>query len=148
MQGFEIIFKEIIVTIDLTTTELFKSFTEITADDIYVDLHNEFKCYAINYSQGQRQLSLSFNASKNNSREVRHVEIVFKNATIELMNFKIDVEAYNSEWTIDIVYRGRFVDKDDILKEMSIEGKYYYYLNFYEDYSFEIFSDSVIAELK
>jgi len=64
------------------------------------------------------------------------------------MNFKIDVEAYNSEWTIDIVYRGRFVDKDDILKEMSIEGKYYYYLNFYEDYSFEIFSDSVIAELK
>ncbi|MDB4903141.1 MAG: hypothetical protein JWQ63_2422 [Mucilaginibacter sp.] len=132
--------------IDLTETALFKNFAEITTDDIYVDLHNEFDCYSIDYLQKQGQLSLSFKASKNNSRTIQHVELIFKNVTVELMNFKIDNS--NSEWTIDTIYRGRFADQNDGLGEISNQGKYYYYINFYADYSFEVFSDSVIAELK
>jgi len=136
------------ITIDLTQTELFKSFVEIGSGDTYVDLHNEFDCYSIDYSQIQNQLSLSFKAFKNNLRKIQHVEIVFKNVIMERMSFKIDKTNYNSEWTIDLAYRGRFEDTKGILGEMSNEGKYYYYINFYDDYSFEVFSNSVIAELK
>ncbi len=136
------------VVIDLTSAELFKNFAEIAADDMYVDLHNEFNCYAINYIKEQRQLSLSFKASKNNSRKIKHVELDFKNVAIELMDFKIDERTNNSEWTIDIVYRGRFAEENDDLKEITAEVRYYYYIDFCEGYSFEVFSDSVTAELK
>ena len=140
--------KKPVITIDLTQTELFASFAEIGNGDAYVDLHNEFYCYSINYSQNQSQLSFSFKASKNNSRKIQHVELTFKNVIIEVMNFKIDNGACNSEWTLNIAYRGRFEDQNAGLGEVSNEGKYYYYLDFYDDYSFEVFSDSVIAELK
>ena len=134
--------------IDLTLTELFKSFAEITTNDIYVDLHNDFKCYSINYLRTQRLLSLSFKASPNNSSKIKHVELIFQNAGIELMNFKIDETTCNSEWTIDMVYRGRFTDENNELMEISDEGQYYYYIDFYDGYSFEFFSDSVTAQLK
>lgn len=133
------------ITVDLTKTELFKSFSEISFDDMYIDLHNEFNCYSI--KQLQTQLTLSFKASKNNSRKIQHVEIVFKDVSIRSMNFKID-ENNDADWVVDIFYRGRFVDQNEVLSEVSVEGKYYYYLDFYNDYSFELFSNSVIAEFK
>lgn len=133
------------MNIDLTNTELFKSFAEIVIEDIYVDLHNEFDCYSINYSKSQ--LSLSFKANKYNSRKIQHVEIVFKNALIELMNFKIENDKGDSTNTIDNIYRGRFEIETNDLAEISDERKYYYYINFCNDYSIEVFSDLVTAEL-
>jgi hypothetical protein len=135
-------------TINLTETELFKSFAEMGTGESYVDLHNEFECDSINYSLKLSQLSLTFKASKNNLRKIRHVEIIFKNVKIALMNFKVDNTPYNSCRAIDMIYRGRFEDENSELKESSDEGKYYYYIDFLDDYSFEIFSDYAIAELK
>jgi hypothetical protein len=135
------------ITIDLTKSELFKNFTEIIVDDIYVDLHNEFDCYSVNYSQKQRQLSLSFKASENNSRKIQQAELIFKNVSIELMNFKIGQADDDSQWTIDQIYRGRFEDSKNDLMERSDEGKFYYYIEFCGDYSLEILSDTVLAEL-
>ena len=129
-------------------TELFKSFARIGDGDTYVDLHNEFSCYSIKFLLFESQLSLSFKASKNNLRKVKHVELIFKNVAITSMNFKIDDATDDAVWTIDMIYRGRFADANNELKEISNEGKYYYYIDFVNDYSFEVFSNSVIAELK
>lgn len=136
------------IAIDLTQTELFKSFAEIGTGDTYVDLHNEFRCYSIKFSQPESQLSLSFRASENNLRKVKHVELIFKNVAITSMDFKMDNTIEDTVWTIDMVYRGRFANANNELKEISREGKYYYYIDFVNDYSFEVFSNSVIAELK
>jgi len=64
------------------------------------------------------------------------------------MDFKMDNTIEDTVWTIDMVYRGRFANANNELKEISREGKYYYYIDFVNDYSFEVFSNSVIAELK
>jgi hypothetical protein len=135
------------ITIDLTQTELFKSFAEMGTGDTYVDLHNEFNCYSINFSRPRTQLSLSFKASINNLRAIKHVELVFKNAVVELMNFKIDHPFDESSLTIDQLYRGRFENQSNELAEVSNEGKFYYYISFCEDHSFQVFADSVTAEL-
>jgi len=136
------------IVIDLTQTELFKSFAEIGTGDTYVDLHNEFGCCSIKFSQPESQLSLSFRASENNLRKVKLVKLIFKNVAITSMDFKMDNTREDTLRTIDVIYRGRFADANNELKEISTEGKCYYYIDFVNDYSIEVFSNSVIAELK
>jgi len=134
------------VQVDLTKTELFKSFCEIEVDALYVDLHNAFDCYDISYLNSLEQLSIKFKSNKYNNSKTNHVELIFKSVVMEVMNFK--VESNLNPWTVSIMYRGRCDAENESLAEMTADGKYYYCLDFYDDYAFELRASSVIAILK
>ena len=127
------------IEIDLTRFELFKSFCEIESHGFYIDLHNEFKCDSINFQNQKRELILSFKLAYNVANKIRRVDIVFEDAIIESFIFKDNQESAE-EWTIDNIYRGRFEIGKETLSEISDDGRYCYYIDFYPSYSFELFA--------
>ena len=134
------------VQVDLTHFELFKSFDEIESDGFYVDLHNEFKCEFVDFRNHQKELTLSFKLSDKASNKIKRVEIVFEDVAIESFIFK-DSQEHFGEWTINNIYRGRFEISKDELNEISKDGRFYYYIDFYQGYSFELFANAVRAKL-
>ena len=127
--------------IDLTNSELFKSFTEFDVDDLNVDLHNEFDCDAIKFSGSTKELTLLFKANEFNKRAIAEVYIQFKDCSITA--FDLEVVKAESR-TIDMMYRSRF-EKNGQLHEISKEGLFYYYVNFYDGLSFEVLAREVKA---
>lgn len=132
--------------INLTDSELFKSFAEFEQDGVYIDLHTEFDCKAIEFSGSTRQLTFSFKPNKHCTREVSSVEVVFNECSIEQYSIKLDGSDTHSG-TLDTMYRGRFEMSDGQLGEMSDTGRYYYYMNFLPHVGFEIFAKSVKAKI-
>jgi len=132
--------------IDLTNSELFKSFAEFEHEDLHIDLHNEFDCDAIDFSSSKKQLTLSFKPNKYCKSELKGVEVVFDGCTIERYCSKFDTTNTDSG-TLDIMYRGRFEIGNDKLGEISPAGLYYYYINFLPDVDFELFARSVKAKV-
>lgn len=131
--------------IDLTHSELFKSFDEIEGDGFDVDLHNEFKCDSINFKNQKTELILSFMIEPKFARKVNRIDIVFEDVRLESFFLKKDNESPD-EWTINNIYRGRFQKEEDVL-ELSNDGRSYYYIDFYQDYSFELFARDVTAKV-
>jgi len=131
--------------IDLTHSELFKNFAEIESQGLYIDLHNEFKCDSINFKDQKRELSLSFKVEADFIKKVKQVDIIFENITIESFSLKNDENP--DKWTIDNIYRGRFEKGGDSLSEISDNGRYYYYIDFCKEYSFELFAKTVTAKV-
>ncbi|MES2060389.1 MAG: hypothetical protein V4456_00615 [Bacteroidota bacterium] len=132
--------------IDLTNSELFKSFAEFEKDGVYIDLHNEFDCKGIIFSGSKKQLTLLFEPNKHSTREVNSVEVFFDDCIIEQYSAKLDKSDTNSG-TLDTMYRGRFEISNGQLCEMSDTGRYYYYINFLPDLNIELFAKSVNAEI-
>ncbi len=132
--------------IDLTDFELSKSFAEIEGHGLYIDLHNEFKCDSIVFQNQKSELVLSFSTEPTLKKKVKQVDIIFEDITIELFSIKEDDELPGA-WTINNIYRGRFENKLGVLSELSIDGRYYYYIDFYQDYSFELFARAVKANV-
>jgi hypothetical protein len=135
------------IEIDLSNVKLFQNFIEIECDDCYVNLHNDFDCESIEYSNITGTLSLIFKPLIIVSNGIKEVEILFFNVDFAKMSMvKLKGELLPS--TIDTIYRGRFEESKGILLEQSKSGKNYYYINFVEGFSFEIFSNKVMAKLK
>ncbi|MDB5129324.1 hypothetical protein [Mucilaginibacter sp.] len=132
--------------IDLTNSELFKSFAEFEQEELHIDLHTEFDCDAIDFSSSKKQLKLSFKPNKYCKCEVKSVEVVFDDCTIERYCSKFD-RTNTDSGTLDIMYRGRFEIGNDELGEISRAGLYYYYINFLPDVDFELFARSVKAKV-
>jgi hypothetical protein len=132
--------------VDLTNSELFKSFAEFEQEELHIDLHTEFDCVAIDFSSSKRQLTLSFKRNKYCKCEVKSVEVVFDDCTIERYCSKFDRTNIDSG-TLDIMYRGRFEIGNNELGEISRVGLYYYYINFLPDVGFELFARSVKAKV-
>ncbi|HZX58837.1 MAG TPA: hypothetical protein VFE54_08930 [Mucilaginibacter sp.] len=135
-----------VLQIDLTDFELFKSFAEIEGHGLYIDLHNEFKCDSIIFQNQKRELVLSFSTEPAFKKKAKQVDIIFEDITIELFSMKDDNELPGA-WTIDNIYRGRFEIDSGILSDVSNDGRYYYYIDFYQDYSFELFAKAVKANV-
>jgi hypothetical protein len=132
--------------IDLTNSELFKSFAEFEQDDVYIDLHNEFDCKAIAFPGSKKRLTLSFQPNEYCTREISGVEIVFDDCSIEQYSAKAD-KPNTGLGTLDIMYRGRFEMNNGQLGELSDDGMYYYYINFLPGVAFELFARSVKAKI-
>src|SRR5476651_2193062 len=127
------------IEIDLSNVELFQNFIEIECDDCYVDLHNNFDCESIEYSNITGTLSLVFKPLTILVNGINQIELLFFNvdfAKMSIVKFKGEL----SPSTIDTIYRGRFEESKGILCEQSNNGKSFYYINFVEDFSFEILS--------
>jgi archaellum component FlaF (FlaF/FlaG flagellin family) len=76
--------------VDLTNSELFKSFTEFEKNGVYIDLHNEFDCQSIKYSSDLKQIMLSFTPNGHCTRNVKTVEVIFNDCSIERYSSKFD----------------------------------------------------------
>lgn len=132
--------------IDLTNSELFKSFAEFEQDGVYIDLHNEYDCKLIEFTGSKKQLTLLFQPNEYCTREVSGVEIVFSDCSIKQYSAKPD-KANIDSGTLDIMYRGRFEMSGGQLGEVSDSDMYYYYINFLPDVAFELFAKSVKAKV-
>jgi hypothetical protein len=131
---------------DLTRSELFKSFAEIEVNDIHVDLHNDFKCIAISFSEKEKKMAFKFKAERGHQNKIQQVDIIFNNASISILKFDMSDED-EGYWTIDNMYRGRFSITEKDLTETAEDGRNYYYIDFYDSYSFEVLAENVVAEL-
>jgi len=129
--------------VDLTNSELFKSFTEFEKDGIYIDLHNEFDCKAVKYSNEQQMLTLSFKPNAYRTQNVKSVDIIFDDAHIQ--NYSATLDQVKSDLgTIDLMYRGHFELSSGQLIE-TLNGRYYYYINLLPHTNFELFARRVTA---
>jgi hypothetical protein len=129
------------IEIDLTTFELFRSFTEIKSENLYIDLHNDFDCHSISYSRSSSELILSFKANKQISPDVKRVEVIFNECSIESYELKNEND---NLFTIDHMHRGRF-EKDNIMCEVPTDEAFFYSIIFYSDSSLELFAKKVTA---
>ena len=124
---------------ELKSPGLFESLLEIQVEKgRYVDLHNDYDCYQINYLSKTGELQLLFKAL---DATIEQVELVFEGAVINSMSFSF--EDVSEMATIDSLYRGKYQDLSG-LRELSEEGKSYYYVEFYRGAAFELFASKVI----
>lgn len=126
--------------INLTKADLFLTLLENYVEGIYIDLHNCYKCEKMLFDKNENRFSFDF---RNIEQAVAwpKVSIIFEDVVIAL--HKISFESAINELTLDNFYRGRFFDGKE-LKEYSDDGKGYFYIDFYEEISIEIFAGKVI----
>lgn len=121
----------------LTKSELFESLLEIRIGENYIDLHSDYDCLKLMYSDNNDFL-LVFNSLSSNGLVV---SLKFSNTTFSSINLLFN--EVTESVTLDSFYRGRF-EKDGILKEYSEDGQSYFYLEFYEGGAIELLSDRVV----
>jgi|SRR5690554_3664232 len=122
---------------ELRLPELFKNLLAIDIDEnTYIDLHNDYHCHKIDYISESQQLRILFKAFNNTPYQV---ELVFNEVSFSKISFSF--EDINDMATIDNLYRGRF--ESEGLKELSEDGRSYYYIEFYTGFSFELFASQI-----
>ena len=122
------------VTINAKNIELFKNLAQFEFDNIYYDFHNDFDCTKI--SLINNCIILLLKHTINNSI----VELKFLNAEIFKLDFEFNIE--NNVLTLDNFYRGRFESNGELM-EFNTEQKSFYYLEFYEGQTFELFCEAI-----
>jgi hypothetical protein len=133
------------ILVNLTHWELLKSFHEFDAEGFYIDLHNEFSCEIIDFDKQKSELLLSFNPI-NNNQKAKKVDIIFKQISLEHFSLRND-ESDKGFYTIDNIYRGLFENGTSNIQEKSDNDQYYFYIDFYQDCSFELFAKNVEANI-
>lgn len=127
--------------IDVKLPELFKNLLEIQIDDSkYIDLHNDYNCNLISYLSVTKELRISFTPCSNTM--LSQVNLIFNEVSISSMSF--DFEDMSGIDTIDSLYRGKFEGRNG-LQEIAEDGRSYYYIEFYNGFSFELFAKGIIV---
>ena len=117
--------------------KLFKDLSQIEMNNITYDLHNNFYCTQITYNNAE--LTLYFKEIETNVI----LYIKFYNVKIKKINFVIDkIKCL----TIDSLYRGRFEHNNKLL-EFNSEDKSFFYIDFYEGFSIELWSDILMFHI-
>ncbi|MDR0295778.1 MAG: hypothetical protein LBH91_06315 [Prevotellaceae bacterium] len=125
------------ITLNSKEIELFKNLSQFETDKIYYDFHNDFDCVKIFFEN--TYLILAFR----NITDSRFVLFRFEKVVLEKFEF-FDFEELK-KITIDNIYRGR-CQKDNELLEFDINGKSYFYIEFYEGVKIELWSDSITID--
>lgn len=124
--------------IKLLKPELFENLAEFNNGKTYIDLHNHFDCTQIKLDQ--HSLTLLFTALDPTSG-IGSVKFTFKNIVVsKISDYLTNGNLF--KLTVDNIYRGRF-EKNGKLFEHSEKGLYYYYVDFYQDYSIELFASEL-----
>ena len=119
----------------LEPPNLFDITLEISIDGITYDLHNDFTCKEANLLKGAFQLLFQ--------SKTETITISFNEP--ELQIFHLNLES-GFEYILDNFHRGK-IDKNGKLYE-DIEGKYYYYLEFYEEGKIELLCREVSVTIE
>jgi hypothetical protein len=132
------------VKIDLGVPELFDDLLEIEIEDQFVDLHNNFTCVNISYNANAKEVKISFIADDlTEGQSFSQVEIMFSEAEVNELNFPLDLEG--NGLCLDSFYRGR-IEQNNNLFDKTPDGRYLFYLDFYEGQSLEILAEKLVVE--
>lgn len=116
--------------------EIQESLSQRAYDGKEYDLHNDFYCTQIKFSENV--LNLVFNHTADKKTFILH----FQDVEISDLNFITRKELL----TIDTIYRGRAEVKKGELTEF-IDAKGYFYIEFVEDITLEFWSSGIVTEV-
>jgi hypothetical protein len=122
--------------------ELFKDLVEIDVNGYCVDLHNDYDCLKLRFSDAE--LLMSFKSIRANSK-YSFVVLQFKAVEIKKLHINFGVDAKHK--TIDRLHRCRFLHNGQLI-EYSNEGKAFYVLEFCEGYAVEFFTAELVLILE
>lgn len=129
------------MNLELQNATLFDSLLEISVNDHYIDLHNDFECIGINCLQDK--IDFEF-ISNQRTKTKKWVSVMFYD--IEIIKIKIDLRSVKEGITLDNFHRGRISAGDHLIDELS-NGKRCFYMEFTEGQYFEILASKVVLEL-
>jgi hypothetical protein len=128
--------------IDLGVPELFDVLLEIKVDGQFIDLHNNYTCIDISYKTDKKEVIISFVADDLISTQLCGlVKLIFSEAEIKELRFPLVID--EKGLCLDSFYRGR-IEQNSILIDETEEGKYLFYLDFYEGQSLEILAVKLV----
>lgn len=122
---------------DLTNCELFKDFTTVSAENKFIDLHNDYNCKSISYDSVAKVLKLFFepcNSTENN--------LCLEFTEARIANFIFHLTCSQDASTLNAFYRGRF-ENEGVLLECSKSDERYFYIELQEEDKFEVFAKKV-----
>jgi hypothetical protein len=122
--------------IDLTNSELFKDLVCFKMHEHDIDLHNDFRCIQLLYLNTKKKLTLIFENIKR-VKIAKKICIIFDDVIIEKMDVQFIGVA--SESSMELFYRGRF-QVDDKLFDTNETNQSYFYLEFVDGLSLELFA--------
>jgi len=131
--------------IELTHSELFKDLSFIQGLDKAYDLHDNFNCSNISFSNQELTFKIFFEPIEPIPALQNGVCIVFNAAKI--VKFDLSLSRTSDSATINNFYRGRF-EKAGVAREYSEDGEVYFYIEFEEGDRFELFASSAFLEEK
>ena len=119
--------------------KLFKNLSEFENENIFYDFHNDYDCLKIILDMNN--FHIVFKSEMDNKL------IYFTFCEVEIIKCELRNFSEFQNISIDNIYRGRF-EENGILKEINELGKSYFYIDFYENISFEILSSKIIIDEK
>lgn len=118
--------------IDFTEAELFENLLETKDEFHHFDLHNDFTCVGVKYSDNA--LSLKFQNDKGHGYiTIRFIEVIILKLEMPLKNL-----------TIDNFHRGRYELNGELHDEY--QHKKCFYIEFYEGGSIELLCSKATLE--
>jgi len=128
--------------VELKNIELFKDLTAIDELLIVADLHNDYDCTSIDYSDDSKMLTINFTS---NNRKVNRSTVYLRFEDATLMKFDLAFKAMIDKSTLNILYRGRFESNNGLL-EYSEQKGFYFYMEFEEGDKFEFFAQKMLVQ--
>lgn len=115
---------------------LFKNLSDWDLNpDMYWDLHNDFDCLGIELSTGR--IGLRFRSVSD-----RGFFLTMEFLDVDIACLRLAFDTPIAALTLDNLYRGRFEINDHLI-EYDEQGRGYFYLEFYEGPTFELWATSV-----
>lgn len=124
-------------TKDLTPTPLFDGLLSFQIEGVEVDLHNEYDCRAVSLEKNTLRLSFIHVSTS------QPIIILFKDALVCVLSFDPSIP----DSTLDLFYRGRFEEGENVLSTYDQQGRSYYYLSFNNGSEIQLLARSVTASL-
>lgn len=121
----------------MTLTPLFDGLLSFQIEEIEVDLHNEYDCRAVSLEKNALKLSFIHVSTSH------CIIILFKDAVLRFLSFDLGIT--NS--TLDLFYRGRFEEGENVLSTYDQQGRSYFYLSFDNGSEIQLLARSVTASL-
>lgn len=121
----------------MTLIPLFEGLLSFQIEGVEVDLHNEYDCRAV--SLETNTLKLSFMHISTSQRII----ILFEDVVLRVLSFDPGV----TDSTLDLFYRGRFGEGENVLLSHDQQGRSYFYLSFSKGSEIQLLARSTNASL-
>ncbi|PUV26334.1 hypothetical protein [Sphingobacterium athyrii] len=133
--------------ISLPQSELFKNSIVIDLEGTYLDLHNDYDCIRLAYTTVDNEFRLTFKrVNLVTDANYDLVDVVFIDAIMDTCLFVFDEDVSEEFRTIELLYRGRFENGNE-LAEFDRSGRSLYYISFYSGIELKVFAKAMIVEL-
>lgn len=116
---------------------MFAPLLSFQIEGVDVDLHNEYDCRTV--SLEKNALRLFFVHAGTNQTVI----LLFEDVLLRLLT----VDLSKSDTTLDLFYRGRFEEEEQVLSTYDQQGRSYFYISFANGNEIQLLARSVMAGL-